>query len=193
MRALRISLHEACFSGDDRPVVAAFEQWRWLDDARLVRPLISAAAGLEPYGSGPALWDRVVDVIASLPPASPGGAIARRPHATWLIRARERLDEEVSPPRLSALAREAGVHPVHFAACFRRAFGCSVGNYIRWRRVTMAVSRLATKDESLSMVAHQAGFSDQPHLARAFRAEFGVPPRNLRRVVRPLSIVQDRA
>jgi AraC family transcriptional regulator len=185
-RALRIVLDAAYFSGDERPGGDAFEQWVWLNDPSLVRQLIRAASGLAGGGSASAVEDGIIDVVAALPSADPGDSSGCRRQPRWLQRARERLDEEMKPPRLSALARDAGVHPVHFAARFRHAFGRSVGAYIRWRRLTTAVSRLAGSDESLSVVAQHAGFADHPHLARAFRSEFGVQPRSLRRVVRPL-------
>ena len=38
--------------------------------------------------------------------------------------------------------------------------------------------------ESLIDVAMETGFSDQPHLTRAFRTELGLPPGRFRSLVR---------
>lgn len=50
----------------------------------------------------------------------------------WLARTRERLrDACFETPRLSDLAKIAGVHPVYFARAFRHRYGCSPGEYLR--------------------------------------------------------------
>ena len=44
--------------------------------------------------------------------------------------------------RLSELAKAVGVHPVTLARGFRKAYGCSVGAYLRWLRVARAARAL---------------------------------------------------
>jgi AraC family transcriptional regulator len=95
----------------------------------------------------------------------------------WLIAARELLDASLhEPPTLGSLAREAGIHPVHFAATFRRFHGCSVGEYVRRRRLQYARRKLADPALSLAQIAVDAGFADQSHLTRAFRRFTGMTP-----------------
>jgi len=43
--------------------------------------------------------------------------------------------------RLSELARDARVHPAHLSKAFTRAFGCTIGDYVRGRRVDFAPAR----------------------------------------------------
>jgi AraC family transcriptional regulator len=95
----------------------------------------------------------------------------------WLKDARDVfdnwLDESVS---LRSVAREVGVHPVYFAAAFRRFHGCSPGQYLRRKRFERARHLIANPDLSLAQVAMDAGFSDQSHLNRIFRRFTGMSP-----------------
>jgi len=88
-----------------------------------------------------------------------------------------RLDESVS---LRRIAREVGVHPVYFAAAFRRFHGCSPGQYLRRKRFERARHLISDPDVSLAQVAIDAGFSDQSHLNRIFRRFTGMTPRQYR-------------
>jgi len=107
----------------------------------------------------------------------------RRGH--WLHEACELLHERT--PRaatLSGLAAEVGVHPVHLARCFRREYGVTVGAYARGLRLEWAAARLTDADASLAEIAAEAGFADQSHFTRAFRAYAGVPPGRYRELLR---------
>jgi AraC family transcriptional regulator len=112
-----------------------------------------------------------------------GAALARQPDPAagprpgWLGRVRDllrrRFAERLS---LAEVAREAGVHPVHLARTFRAACGCTVGEYVRRLRVDYARARLAGSDAPVAEVALAAGFADQSHFSRVFRALTGVSP-----------------
>ena len=95
----------------------------------------------------------------------------------WLDRARERLREDcLHTPRLAELAREAGVHPVHFARAFRRRYHCSPGDYLRRCRLERSLDLLRMRERSLADIAASCGFSDQAHFSHAFRRAFGCSP-----------------
>jgi AraC-like DNA-binding protein len=95
----------------------------------------------------------------------------------WLLRARDRLHEGfATPPRLADLAAEAGVHPGHLAAAFRRHFHCSAGEFVRRRRIDWCCRQLAESDQSLAEVAFGAGFADQSHFGRTFKRLVGLTP-----------------
>jgi AraC family transcriptional regulator len=99
----------------------------------------------------------------------------------WLRDAREILDTQLGgTTSLRALAAAAGVHPVHFAATFRRFFGCSVGEYLRRRRFDRARSRLAEREVPLAEIAVAAGFADQSHFSRTFKRLTGMTPMQYR-------------
>lgn len=88
------------------------------------------------------------------------------------------LEERFQQPyRLGLAARELGVDRTVLARAFRAEYGCSVGQYVRRRRLQRAADRLRDGSRpALAEVAVEAGFADQSHMTRAFKAEFGVPP-----------------
>lgn len=107
--------------------------------------------------------------------------VPRRQAPKWLERVRERLDDEFAGvPSLSALAEAAGVHRVHLARAFRAAYGCTVGEYVRQRRIGFAVGQLTQSRTSLSRIAMDAGFADQSHFTTTFRRVVGIPPGEFR-------------
>lgn len=86
--------------------------------------------------------------------------------------------------RIDDLAREADLHPAHLARAFRRQYNVTIAAYIRGLRLDWAAHRLAASTDSLSAIAHRAGFADQSHFTRAFRAHAGLPPGAYRRARR---------
>lgn len=90
----------------------------------------------------------------------------------------ERLNERLT---LVELAREAGLHPTHFARSFRSLTGYTVGEFIRQRRVARAQQLFVTKTSfTVSRVALESGFFDHAHLTRNFRRLVGVSPSEYR-------------
>lgn len=103
--------------------------------------------------------------------------LAAAPAPSWLERVRDRIHEEYrDPPTLASLAEQAGVHRVTVAQAFRRHFRCTAGEYVRQRRVEVAVGRLLDPGARLSEIAYHAGFADQPHFTRIFRRLVGTTP-----------------
>lgn len=101
---------------------------------------------------------------------------------SWLVRARERLlDECLSPPSLTELAEDAGVHPDHLSRTFKQVYKMLPGELVRSRRLDWSVQKLLEDDSPLSVIAIEAGFADQSHFSRAFKQRFGVPPGRFRR------------
>jgi AraC family transcriptional regulator len=102
----------------------------------------------------------------------------------WLVEARDYLHDPGQVGSLSELATAVGVHPVTLARGFRKAYGCSVGAYLRWLRVARAARELAETDAPLAEIALAAGFADQSHFSNVFRRETGLSPSAFRRAVR---------
>jgi len=103
----------------------------------------------------------------------------------WLRRAREMMHAHfLEPLGAAAIAREAGVHPVHLARVFRRHTGVSLGTYMRELRLERAAARLADSEDPISDIALECGFTDQAHFTRAFRSRTGTTPNRYRRVAR---------
>lgn len=85
---------------------------------------------------------------------------------------------------LAELAAAAQVDPSHLASTFRARYGCTVGAYLRSLRLEHARTTLADTTLPLARVAIEAGFADQSHMTRAFRAAFDTTPAEYRRRVR---------
>jgi AraC family transcriptional regulator len=77
---------------------------------------------------------------------------------------------------VSALADEAGVHPVHLARVFRRHYGQTVTEYLHQLRVLASAHQLALGDAPVARVAADAGFADHSHLCRIFGRAIGMSP-----------------
>lgn len=103
----------------------------------------------------------------------------------WLARIRDQLAAAaVGRPPLAGLARSAEVHPVYLMRAFKRAYGCSIGEFVRELRIARAANHLAHSADSVCATAAQFGFADQSHFCRAFRTETGVAPSNYRMLAR---------
>ena len=122
-------------------------------------------------------------VSAMLAAASRGedGATPKQKRPAWLDRVEQRMHEGPGvPARISELAAEVGVHPVHLIRVFRHHHGMTPGAYMRIRRLHWAAAQLANSDEPLGRLSRRAGFSDQSHFTRAFKLEFGATPGSYR-------------
>lgn len=114
--------------------------------------------------------------------------VARRPRRAsddaGARRARDLLEAHLDrAPSLSDLANATNCHPITLARAFRRAFGSSVGSYVRRRRLQEACRLLRCSDIPIATIAAQTGFADQAHLTRALRNAVGVTPAALRRLM----------
>ena len=121
----------------------------------------------------------VVDIIIALLAELGTGSGFTAPSSAppWLERVREQIHDEFDRRHtLASLARAAGVHHVHLAREFHRRFGCTVGHYIRQRRIEYACRRLTRSEDRLAEVAIDAGFTDQSHFTNTFRQLVGLPP-----------------
>jgi AraC family transcriptional regulator len=103
----------------------------------------------------------------------------------WLAIAHDYLRDHPAD-RLSrrAMAERVGVHPSHLSAAFRESFGCTMGHFLRRRRVEIAANLLRTTTQPLAAIALEAGFTDQSHFARVFRRFVGRTPSEFRRSAR---------
>jgi AraC-like DNA-binding protein len=105
----------------------------------------------------------------------------------WLERVRKILEQRFAEPcKVSEIAAEAGVHPVHLAREFRKHYGTSVGEYLRRVRIEYACRELMGSDAAVTNIAFAAGFADQSHFSRTFKRLCGTTPGRYRAsVVRP--------
>ena len=71
------------------------------------------------------------------------------------------------------LARHACLSESRLRHLFTEQIGIPLRRYVLWMRLMTAV-QFAIQGESLTQAAHNAGFSDSPHLCRTFRRMYGI-------------------
>ena len=184
---------QIALDGADTSAAADWERslrvWRWTHVGPAVRAFLALLRVLRSAGDA-APSDRADeielaahDVLAALGAQTAMSSTAAPPR--WLHVLREELDDAgPAPPRVRALAASAGVHPVYLARQFRRFYGCSVTQYLQQRRLQRMAELVTSIDGPLSVVSYAAGFADQAHMCRVFRAHAGVTPGAYRALAR---------
>lgn len=133
----------------------------------------------EDQGSAIAVEGLVLEILAEFARSEvkAGGLAGPRwlKQATDIVEARflERLS-------LAAIAAEVGVHYVHLSRQFHKYNRCTIGDFIRRRRVQHASHLLAHTQTPLAEIALICGFSDQSHLSFLFKRYMGVSPSKFR-------------
>jgi len=150
--------------------------------------IASACAGLAEPSSvsweelGVRLAARAIQVAAGLEPnanSAPPSAVARVTRVVRWIESHPQA--EVS---LASLARQARLSPYHFLRTFQSLTGVTPHQFILRRRLREAALRLAAEPALVLDIALDCGFGDLSNFNHAFRAEFGVSPRDYRRLMR---------
>jgi AraC family transcriptional regulator len=112
-------------------------------------------------------------------------ALGERRRPRWLQTVEDAIEAAgAESPTVTELAALAGVHASHLLRTFRHYHGTSVATYVRRRRIERARVEVAKSDRPLSMIALDAGFSDQSHFTRVFRQTFGETPARYARSMR---------
>ena len=88
-----------------------------------------------------------------------------------------RLDHAPAVAGIGALAGELGLSPRRFGALFVEQVGLGPKRYARLRRFQVVIAQVHRRHTvDWARVAADAGFHDQPHLVREFRAFAGLSP-----------------
>jgi len=98
-------------------------------------------------------------------------------HACEFIRTR--MTDNLS---LDEIAGEIGLSRFHFLRLFKASTGFSPHAYLIMRRLEL-VRTLIQQGFSLSLAAHEAGFADQSHMTRQFKAAYGITPGQFQQAV----------
>lgn len=99
-----------------------------------------------------------------------------------VLRATELIhDRFLEGLRIETIAAAVDAMPNELVRAFRAFHGVPIGAYTRRLRLEWVAGRLARSDEPIASIAQGAGFADQPHLTRAFRAFSGLTPARYRR------------
>jgi len=102
-------------------------------------------------------------------------------HPAAIARVIRELEAGAAEPHtLDELARAAHLSRYHFLRTFKGATGVTPHQWLLRARLRDAAHRLATSGEPVTEIALDVGFEDLSNFTRAFRAEFGVSPRQYR-------------
>lgn len=101
----------------------------------------------------------------------------------WQARkVREYIDSNIPNPILVAnLCAVVGLSEAHFSRVFKHTFGVSPHAFLVRRRLQLAAEYMLQTNASLSDIAIQCGFADQPHMSKRFREATGWTPAAWRR------------
>jgi AraC-like DNA-binding protein len=98
-----------------------------------------------------------------------------------IARAARLIERDLSAAlSLDVLAREAKLSRFHFVRAFAGVTGLTPHRYLRRARLRAAAVRLASGAAPVVEIALASGFRDVSNFNHAFRAEFGVTPREHR-------------
>ena len=108
------------------------------------------------------------------------GPTVERPR--WLRNVREFLEHAYRDDiTLSDVSAAAAMHPIYVARVFRRAFGCTIAQFVRQKRLEYALRQLKGTTTSIAEIALESGFFDQSHFTTYVRTTTGLTPGEFRR------------
>lgn len=94
------------------------------------------------------------------------------------------IERYIGDPLLSSerIAQEIGTSPRTLYRVFAEQ-NCTISQYIRDRRLELFAAQIRQSPGSvrLSSLGHELGLTDSSYLSTAFKAKFGMPPREYRR------------
>lgn len=82
--------------------------------------------------------------------------------------------------KLKEIAQESHFSEFHFHRLFRKAFGVSVMDYIRKKRLGRAAEELTETHEKITDIALKYQFNSEEAFSRAFRKLYSMSPREFR-------------
>jgi AraC family transcriptional regulator len=159
-----------------------FERYRVIRAPVIVRAVRRLAREFSSSGRADPFYlqSAAVALLAELAcqqPAGDGGRLAAQTRDYVLERFASGL-------RLSELASAVGRNPMHVCKAFRAAFGMSIGDFARSLQLRHAIRELRSTQRALCAVAAEAGFADQSHFGRVFKAYAGMTPAAFRHIAR---------
>ena len=113
---------------------------------------------------------------------APSGAsssdLAIRSHEDMITVCRyisDHIQEQLTVPELASCA---GYSVSHFTRLFRRAIGCSPGEYITRVKIREAQMLLCSSRQSVTEVAYHLNFSNPNNFSRTYKRILGHPPKD---------------
>ena len=88
------------------------------------------------------------------------------------------------PPTVAELAAAVGLSRRKLQQGFRQSFGASVGDVRDGLRAERALDLVRNSSKSMLDIALETGYEHSPSFTRAFKAAFGISPKDMRRMAR---------
>lgn len=85
------------------------------------------------------------------------------------------------PVTIDQIAKQANSSVFHFQRTFSILTDCSVAEYLRRRRLTLAAQELSATDRKIIDIAYKYGYDTPEAFAKAFRRQHGVTPSEARK------------
>jgi AraC-like DNA-binding protein len=168
---------------DFLPKGNTYQWYQWGTQAPILRFMRQMQA------PAPDVPELLIELLGSLPESSEQVC---RTVPDWLVQIKTEIDDCFTENlRVRELANKAGVHPVHLARVFRQHYGCSVKEYVQYRRLQQALDLLGSSTDPLSQIAYGQGFSDQAHFCRQLKKQLQCTPGQVRALIKDVSFVQD--
>ncbi len=168
--------HRENFGGYIQPITG-FKTWENTAPTMIASRMISETRSSD-SASSLILSGLLLELIGE---ASRATKETRTTPPPWLAKAIDYAQANLSRPfSIEEIGREIGVHPAHLSRVFRKQYGCTIGEYVRGLRLERASRLIRDAEIPLSEVAFDAGFTDQSHFSRSFKARMGMTPTRYR-------------
>ncbi|MCD7754794.1 MAG: metalloregulator ArsR/SmtB family transcription factor [Firmicutes bacterium] len=92
------------------------------------------------------------------------------------------MDERVT---IEELSRQYHINPTTLKAAFKSVYGTSIAAHIKQHRMEQAAKLLCETDRSIAQIAQAVGYDTQSKFSAAFKAYYGVLPRDFRKQPAP--------
>lgn len=137
-------------------------------------------------------WRHVAPVLSPAASAIPDSMSGARPSDAaamvsnvdvLVFRAAQRMLHEdlAQPPDLMTLAKAVGTNARRLNEAFRSCAGATVFEYLREARMEQARKLLRETSLAVQVIASDLGYDNPANFATAFRARFGLSPRDYRK------------
>lgn len=122
-------------------------------------------------------------------PVNYGGRVQTIRELDFAKRARDQLARKYRcPPDLNSLASELGTNPNKLRAAFKAAYGVTMAEYCRDRRIREAQQLLLQPRLTIAQIAEMVGYQYPSGFAAAFSAHVGMTPRDYRKYRAPVRV-----
>jgi AraC-like DNA-binding protein len=80
-------------------------------------------------------------------------------------------------PKISFLAKKAGMSESKLQRCYKSIFGRSISEYALYEKMKIAKELLGSKQYSVSEIGYKLGYSNLSHFTKAFRKQYNINPK----------------